>query len=283
MSKNINPILLAMFCVVASPSSALPILNAGETFTYEFATLPYLRPGTVQAYRPTDWTPPASIVELFWEALPLDPGAQLRVKVFEDLLNDTPLADYTWTGTLSGGFMFGLGENGLTDVWKDLQGAFSMTALSGSVYVPSIDLLTQLRTSDWVDLHIHDKQVRPALDVWPPYRGAGSRARAAASCCYFRRDSLVRDFPAQKCHGVNSSLLCSQVDTVDLNAIRQVFGTSESSRYFSCHRALRVLLDHFTPSRRRCGACSQTIPRPSPVSAQECGARLGGGQRRRSS
>jgi hypothetical protein len=141
-----------MLCLMASPSSALPILNAGETFTFEFGTLPALGPGSVQTFQAPGWTPPASIAELFWQAWPLDPGAQLHVKVFEDSLSDTPLADFTWTDTLSGGFMFGLTDtNALTDVWKDLQGAFSMTAISGSAYVSSIDLLVAIRTSDWVD------------------------------------------------------------------------------------------------------------------------------------
>ena len=134
MNRN-KVVLVGLFCAAAwSAQSHGLILNANDTYIYEFSALPFQQ--VVTYYTGTA----AAQADLFWTAVPLADGTQLQVAIFENSPNDNPIIVDTWTSAagLSGGLE--LRPPMFQSTWQDLQGAFSLTVLSGSASINDIDL-----------------------------------------------------------------------------------------------------------------------------------------------
>ena len=107
-------------------------LNAGESFYYQFDSLPLV--GISEHYSGAmaqGW--------LFWNAEPLVKNTLLEIAMFENSLNEEIL--YSWTMTnpiLSGGLT--LSAPDFPNVWQDLQGAFSFRVITGAVAINSIEV-----------------------------------------------------------------------------------------------------------------------------------------------
>lgn len=150
--KILRCLLGLMFVFSCSAMAGPIILKEGETFTYEFENLPF-----VESYESSyPWEHSA---ELFWDVKSLKKGTQLEVTLFEDSVDDTPVHEHVWTSpALSGGFT--LHNPTFGNVWEDLQGAFSFTALSGSLMINSF-VITTLHTIDSEFLNVHSLTVSP--------------------------------------------------------------------------------------------------------------------------
>lgn len=131
---TIGKILFVLFCMFSFPASAHPlVLNEGETFNYQFSNLPSIGSGTF-------YSGAITIGSVFFSGDALRPGTQLQLTLFENSLADTPLHQAVWTSDdlLGGGLE--LRAPVFENVWQDLQGAFSMTVLSGAAAINSIDV-----------------------------------------------------------------------------------------------------------------------------------------------
>lgn len=127
-----NKIELTTLCFVASciTSSAQVSLNAGETYSYEFTTLPLFQ--TVTGFPP-----------LGGEFGTVSSGDgrnyRWRLDMFENSTSDAPLASMEFgSGTGATGpwsIRNGVGSSG---AWQDLQGAVQFTVLAGTVRLDSM-------------------------------------------------------------------------------------------------------------------------------------------------
>ncbi|HEY5893289.1 MAG TPA: PEP-CTERM sorting domain-containing protein [Chthoniobacterales bacterium] len=135
--KTITTILIGLFWVAVHSAMGQGItLHAGETYTYQFNTLPFKE---VQPW----WPASRPEAQLWWNAVSLVSGTELEVKMFENLSSDTPLIAHTWIApAVSGGIT--LYPPNFPNVWQDLQGAFSMTVLSGSAQITDIEIVSYI-------------------------------------------------------------------------------------------------------------------------------------------
>ncbi|MES2675228.1 MAG: hypothetical protein V4660_13390 [Pseudomonadota bacterium] len=167
--------LLGLIFIFSCSAMAGPIiLKQGETFTYEFENLPFIEVGTYWSSNPWEHS-----AELFWDVKSLKKGTQMKVTLFEDSVNDTPLIENIWTSpALGGGFT--LGDPTFLNVWQDLQGVFSFTALSGSLMINSFVIKT-LDTIDSEFMNVHSLSVSPVSVSEPG--SAGLLVIFAAGLC----------------------------------------------------------------------------------------------------
>lgn len=131
--KYIVAVLAGLSLIFSLKVSAHPItLEAGESFHYQFDSLPFH--GVSEHY---SGAVPQGL--LFWDAQPLVKNTLLEVKMFENSVNEDPLHSWTWTNPVIGGGIILSGPS-FPEVWQDLQGAFSITAVTGSAVINSIEL-----------------------------------------------------------------------------------------------------------------------------------------------
>jgi|GEM_PF-6718037 len=163
-------ILVSSCSVMAGPI----ILKEGETYTYEFDSLPFVRVGNYWSSYAWEHS-----VDLFWDVEPLKKGTQLQVSIFEDSISDTPVIENIWTSPqISGGFTLVDTRFGAA-VWEDFQGVFSFTVLSGSLMFNSF-ALSVLNTIDNEFVNVHGITVSPSSVSVPEPGSVGLLAIFAA-------------------------------------------------------------------------------------------------------
>jgi len=119
-------VLVALLLLQCSASSQTLHLSTGESFSYEFQTLPFnnlLPYGT-----------PAN-VGYFGMSFPLGgdlltTGESVRMEWFENTLQDVPTASVTRSGTNNPTTEFAIPQ---ANMWQDLQGAVRVTVISGEI------------------------------------------------------------------------------------------------------------------------------------------------------
>ncbi len=119
---------LALLGACLSGSSQL-VLNPGDTWTYQFSTLPFV--GTTNAFLAN----PSGIFGFTVNSNTFQPGDALRYDMFENSTAESPI----FTGTMSSAPPFTV-LTATNDAWQDLQGAIRFTMESGSVTVDSVTL-----------------------------------------------------------------------------------------------------------------------------------------------
>lgn len=98
-------------------------LNEGETFTYEFNDLPFLD------FNPFD--PPSASWQMDLPPLSSESSVMFKMEMFENSTTEPPVASMIFDATTLGGRNnAALGY--VPNVWQDLQGAVTLTMLSGS-------------------------------------------------------------------------------------------------------------------------------------------------------
>jgi hypothetical protein len=180
--------LLGLYCVFAwSATAHALILTTGQTVAYQFNTLSLW--GTSTFWGPGPIAPHG---ELFWNATSLASGTQLEVKMFENSANDTPLYAHIWTPSpwtnftnLGGGIT--LSSPSFDNVWQDLQGAFSMTVLSGSASISDAEITSYIPFD-----YMHARVYRETLSSFPeptsiPEPSSGALLGVAAMCMFVCR------------------------------------------------------------------------------------------------
>jgi len=122
---KIIPLLLCGTIALSLTCTGQLQLNTGETYTYQFDTLPL-----------TFQFPPEGHffngrVSVSLNPATIETGDSLRLDMFENNLGEAPICSTTLSG------------NGVCTAnlaWQDLQGVFRLTMLSGSVEVSRISL-----------------------------------------------------------------------------------------------------------------------------------------------
>ena len=132
-------ILVGLLCTAAwSAQGQGLVLNAGDTYTFEFSTLPFQQVATY--YIGTA----SAEADLYWTAVPLADGTQLQVAMFENSPSESPINVHTWTSASGLSGNMDLHPPMFQNVWQDLQGAFSLTVLSGSASINDVDLFSYI-------------------------------------------------------------------------------------------------------------------------------------------
>ena len=121
-----------MFIVIAQPAHSQLLLNAGESYSYEFASLPV----------PFQTTAPMGVAGILYIALSpesMQVGNVMRLEMFEDTLVLPPIVSRTLTGADTS-----LGALVIDDAnaWRDRQGAIRISVLSGAATINQVQLLT---------------------------------------------------------------------------------------------------------------------------------------------
>lgn len=124
--------LLAVAAIAPCAHSQL-LLNTGDSYTYEFASLP----------GPFDFQGPMGVAGLMYITLSaesLQAGNVLRLEMFEDSLALPPIVTSTITGAdpNSGGIFV----SGDANAWRDRQGAIRISVLSGAATVNQVQLFS---------------------------------------------------------------------------------------------------------------------------------------------
>src|SRR5262245_27006353 len=121
--------LFAIAVVTVCPSARCQVtLNAGETYTYEFAALPLTGFTVVGA--------PSGLLAVGVNASSLQPGDALRFEMFEGSPHGTPSFSRTVTADSAPLDFHGL----VYGVWDDLQGSVRFTMISGSAVIDSFSV-----------------------------------------------------------------------------------------------------------------------------------------------
>ena len=123
-------LILVVALTISSSASAQLLLSAGESYVYEFNTLPFYGEGYTGfpasgINYATFTTDPAS----------RDPGDAFTVEIFEDNLGQTPLAVGTGSSTVTAQANGG---------WHDLQGVARVTVTSGALVVDTVSVGTYI-------------------------------------------------------------------------------------------------------------------------------------------
>lgn len=121
-------ILLIMLCgPILSAQTSLQ-LTAGQSYCYEFSTVPFIHHGALDS--------PGGGVHFYFSSPIFNPGdlAQVRVEMFEGSMTGAPLHSAvfsTWYEVV--GF-------GVHAAWQDLQGSARLTVLSGTVELRGVEV-----------------------------------------------------------------------------------------------------------------------------------------------
>jgi hypothetical protein len=108
--------------VACAPSHSQITLNAGDTFTYQFSTLPF--------YNPDPFAAVGSLWSVDIPPFSANSPLTIRLETFENDLNENPIASRVFDSTELPGFsVLAIDAIG---AWQDLQGAVRITMLSGS-------------------------------------------------------------------------------------------------------------------------------------------------------
>ena len=111
------------------PSLGQLVLNAGDTYSYEFGTLPFNRRIVGE---------PAANYGYFYftfGAATFTTGDMIRLQFFENSLTESPIRTMDFTPSDGPTFGIYVGQG-----WQDIQGAFRITQLSGSETIDSINV-----------------------------------------------------------------------------------------------------------------------------------------------
>jgi hypothetical protein len=119
----------AMVLSACLPGSAQLILNAGQTWSYQFNSLPLT--GHTNAFV----TSPRGVFELTVDGSSVQAGDLLRFEMFESGTNQAPAC----SGTNESGAPFTLSCIAL-GAWQDQQGTVRLSMMSGSITINSINL-----------------------------------------------------------------------------------------------------------------------------------------------
>ena len=126
-------LLLAVLTMAACPDvySQGITLSAGETYTYQFSTLPLLGP-----WNPVE-PPPAPFGRLGGAFASFPRGGSIVCEMFEDSSSGVPIATQTWVWPEGSGMPPPPGPALVSSgAWGDLQGTVRFTMVSGSVTIP---------------------------------------------------------------------------------------------------------------------------------------------------
>jgi hypothetical protein len=179
--KIVNYLFGLVYFFACSTMAGPIILKEGETYTYEFDSLPFVKAG--EYWSSYVWE---HSVELFWDVKSLKKGTQLQVSIFEDSISDIPVIENVWTSPqINGGFTLVDTWFGMS-VWEDFQGAFSFTVLSGSLMFNSFEL-SVLDTIDSEHVNIHGVKGSPPLVSVPEPGSVGLLVIFAVGLCIIAR------------------------------------------------------------------------------------------------
>lgn len=123
---KINNIIIALLAFSLAAKGQGIILNAGDSYTYEFSNLP--------DYNTTQYVFLGAQAAFSLDPSSLSPGYQMRFEVFENSVSDTPL----FSSICSASNQF-VGAD-LPGDMLDLQGVVRFTMLAGSARVAWFDL-----------------------------------------------------------------------------------------------------------------------------------------------
>ena len=157
--------LFSLILTFSGSAMAGPIiLKEGDTYTYEFDSLPFVRVG--EYWSSFVWE---HSVDLSWDVKSLKKGTQLQVSIFEDSISETPVNEHIWTSPqINGGITLRDAWFG-SAVWEDFQGAFSFTVLSGSLMFNSFTLsVLDVIDSEHVNIYGVKRSPPPSVSVPEP-------------------------------------------------------------------------------------------------------------------
>ena len=118
------------------------LLQAGDSYTYQFASLPFVHFSTAGS--------PAATFDIWsLQTRPLGPADILRLEMFEDTPAGAPISSqtFTWASNPS--------DIGLEvpNAWADRQGSIRLTMLSGSFRLEFFDLTATVATRGGFNLY----------------------------------------------------------------------------------------------------------------------------------
>jgi len=121
--------LLLMALIVCPAARGQLILNTGDTYTYQFNTLPRTGDTTLGI--------PSGMLGLNIPQSSLQPGDALRFEIFEGAPVGTPVLSRTVTESSEPVERLGIADG----AWQDLQGSIRLTMISGSAVLENFAIL----------------------------------------------------------------------------------------------------------------------------------------------
>lgn len=118
---------LMLLCPAAVWAQPILHLTAGQSYSYEFSTVPFVQIGAL--VRPGGGG-------FFYFATPHNPGVQVRVEMFENRLDPTP----SRTNCVTLGQWAPEVSVGALDSWQDLEGRMRLTVLAGAVDLTGLEV-----------------------------------------------------------------------------------------------------------------------------------------------
>jgi hypothetical protein len=119
---------LTLLCPSALWAQSFLHLTAGQSYSYEFSTVPFTQSGALVL---------PSGGGIFYLADPtLNPGSQVRVEMFEGRLGEVPLA----SSMVSSWNIYEGVHVGAPNAWQDLEGSMRLTVLTGAVDLSGLEV-----------------------------------------------------------------------------------------------------------------------------------------------
>jgi PEP-CTERM motif len=101
-------------------------LTVGESYSYEFSTVPFTQAGTMLSQR--------GVGIFYLTSTDLDPASQVKVEMFEGRLGEILLETHV-ANTENGVWV------GVPGAWQDLEGSMRLTVLTGAVDLTGIGVV----------------------------------------------------------------------------------------------------------------------------------------------
>jgi len=119
---------LLMLCPSVLRAQSFLHLTAGQSYSYEFSTVPFTQSGALVL--------PSGGGFFYLAETTLYSGNQVRVEMFEGRLGEVSLASnvFSYWSTIDGVHV------GAPDAWQDLEGSMRLTVLNGSVDLSGLEV-----------------------------------------------------------------------------------------------------------------------------------------------
>lgn len=164
-------LIAAILTTGAFTGASQVLLHGGDTYTYQFNTLPF------ESHVTNGVAAPFGFFSLPIFPSDLGPTGMLRMEMFENTTSETPIFSRTLTSSSS------LGDTHATAVgaWGDVQGAIRLTMLSGSLTINifSLEAVTAASPSGF---DVYGDRVIPVVPEPGPFALVGLSSLTVAFC-----------------------------------------------------------------------------------------------------
>ena len=169
---------LTLLCPPALWAQSFLHLTAGQSYSYEFSTVPFTQSGALLSQSGSGI--------FYLTSADLDPASQVQVEMFEGRLGETLLETHV-VNTVNGVLV------GAPGAWQDLEGSMRLTVLTGAVDLTGIGVVVAGGPGPLLDFNLYGyNQIIPVPEpsTWS-LLGAGLVAVGTWTMLRRRRDAAA--------------------------------------------------------------------------------------------